>query len=158
MTILRRCSIFTYLLLLIPFCTFSQQQPGNPETDITDIIKRIFKKDTSSSSSKKPPSTIAILPSIGYNPSIGFQLGANITGGKYLGNKDSTTLSIFSFQAFYTTKSVLTIQLRHNVFTENNLLNFQGNWQYSKSVTLDYGPGSGIVSGTRGAFIRGCGT
>ena len=43
----------------------------------------------------------------------------------------------------YTTRGVITGQARHNVFTEGNKLNFQGNWQLSKFLIADYGIGTG---------------
>lgn len=151
-------SLYGLLLFLFLSATpaFAQEPKTDSirEVDAMDVLRKAFgkKKD---SGHVKAPSTKAFLPSIGYNPSIGFQLGLNITGGKYLGNRDSTTLSVFTLLGFITTKGIITGQFRHNIFTRNNTFNFQGNWQLSKMVTLDYGPGSGIVTGSDGHFSIG---
>lgn len=141
---------FLCVTMLFPVFVHSQEKIVPAETDVTDIIRKLFHKD--STKIKKEPSTIAFLPSLGYNPSYGFQFGINITGGKYFGKKDSTTLSIFTILGYVTTKGVATAQVRHNLFMAKNRLNFQGNWQISKIVTLDYGPGSGLVTDSLGKF------
>jgi hypothetical protein len=143
------------VLMTMGFVPGYSQTKGNTtsEIDIVDIARRVFsKKDTVG---KKKESTVSFLPSLGYNPSIGFQLGVTITGGKYLGPKDSTTMSIFALTGFITTKKIVTIQFRHNLFSKNNRVNLQGNWQISKMVVLDYGAGSGIVTGNKGGFSIG---
>lgn len=142
------------LLCVLQLCGFivvnAQEKISPKETDVTDIIRKLFKKD--SSKIKKEPSTIAFLPSVGYNPSYGFQLGVNITGGKYYGKKDSAILSIFTLLGYVTTKGVVMAQARHNLFLAKNTINLQGTQQLSKIVTLDYGPGTGQVKGERGNF------
>lgn len=143
--------IYLIVLSLISMAGYSQDGPT--EKDIIDIARQLFKKNDSSV--KKKESTIALLPSVGYNPSMGFQFGVNISGGKYLGPRDSTTLSVFTLLGYITTKGILTAQARHNFFTKGNKYNLQGNWQMSRMVTLDYGPGSGIVTGTKGNFSIG---
>jgi outer membrane protein assembly factor BamA len=103
-----------------------------------DIARRILKKEP-----KLPASTIAILPIFGYNPSLGFQIGINLTGGKYLGNQAHTSFSVFSLSGSISTKGIITVQARHNLFTDNDKWNFQGNWQVTKFLTFDYGVGTG---------------
>jgi outer membrane protein assembly factor BamA len=120
------------------------------EMDLRDVLKKMFGKTPDSIGIIR--STIAILPSIGYNPSIGFQLGCNITGGKYMGPERNTTMSIFTVGIFGTTKGILTAQIKHNVFTKENEWNLQGNWQASRTNTLDYGVGTGITKSKDGHF------
>src|SRR5882672_4943040 len=115
---------------------YSQTTKDNSDTtevDVMDMLKKIFSKKTPDTVVKKP-STIALLPAIGYNPSMGFLLGVNMTGGKYFGNKDSTIMSVFSLVGYVTIKKIITAQFKHNIFTKNNRFNFQGNWQLSKMV------------------------
>jgi hypothetical protein len=112
-----------------------------PMQDVGDVLRMIFKKEKDSTKAKKP-STISILPSIGYNPSFGVVLGAKLSAVKQYG-KENTDLSAFGLEAIYTTRGVITAQARHNVFTDQNKWNFQGNWQLSKFLINDYGIGTG---------------
>lgn len=113
-----------------------------PMQDVGDVIRMIFKKEKDSTKVKKP-STVSILPSIGYNPSFGVVLGAKISAVKQYGDKSNTDLSAFGLEAIYTSRGVITAQARHNVFTNGNKWNFQGNWQLSKFLINDYGIGTG---------------
>src|SRR6478736_824296 len=113
-----------------------------PMQDVGDVIRKIFNKERDSTKVKKP-STISILPSIGYNPSFGVVLGAKISAVKQYGEKENTDLSAFGLEAIYTSRGVITAQARHNVFTNANKWNFKGNWQLSKFLINDYGIGTG---------------
>ena len=55
-------------------------------TDMGDILKKVFKKKTDTTSTKKQKN-IALLPSIGYNPSFGFVIGAKVSAIKQYGQK-----------------------------------------------------------------------
>ncbi|MBN9295640.1 MAG: BamA/TamA family outer membrane protein [Filimonas sp.] len=145
-TILFRNALVIVLLFVAIVChaqrdTFDLSR----QKDLLDIAHSIFKAHDTASVKNK--STIALLPALGYNPSIGFQIGINMTGGKYLGNKDNTTMSVGALGGYVTTKGIVCLQFRHNAFTEKNKWNFQGNWQVSRIVTLDYGVGTGITEG-----------
>jgi hypothetical protein len=98
------------------------QQTGVPIQDVGDVLRMIFKKEKDSAKVKKP-STISILPSIGYNPSFGVVLGAKISAVKQYGEKENTDLSAFGLEAIYTSRGVITAQARHNVFTNKNKWN-----------------------------------
>lgn len=113
-----------------------------PMQDVGDVIRMILKKEKDSTKVKNP-STVSILPSIGYNPSFGVVLGAKISAVKQYGDKSNTDLSAFGLEAIYTSRGVITAQARHNVFTNGNKWNFQGNWQLSKFLINDYGIGTG---------------
>lgn len=107
--------------------------------DVNDILSKWFRKKNAP---PKKNSGIALLPAIGYNPSVGFMLGANISAGKNLGDPNDTRMSTATATAFFTTKNVLNLQLRHNIFTKGDNYNLQGNIQFTKMVVLDYGMGS----------------
>ena len=113
-----------------------------PIKDLGDFIRSILNKKVDTATAKKP-SGIAILPSVGYNPSFGFVIGAKISGIKQYGLPENTSLSSFGVEGLYTTKGVITGQVRHNLFTEGDKWNFQGNWQLSKYLIADYGIGTG---------------
>lgn len=118
------------------------------KTDTLDLNEAI-KQMMGSKDPEKQGSAVAILPAIGYNPTFGLMLGATLTGGKTLGNPATTRLSTGTFTGFFTTKGIINLQLRHNVFTENNTWNFQGNGQITKMVLLDYGLGTYAGEGFR---------
>jgi len=128
-----------------------------PIQDVGDVIRKVFNKERDSTKAKKP-STISILPSIGYNPSFGVVLGAKLSAVKQYGEKENTDLSAFGLEAIYTSRGVITAQARHNVFTNENKWNFQGNWQLSKFLINDYGIGTGnkdyITDGDSADLIR----
>ena len=113
-----------------------------PITDVGDFVRRVFKKEVDTAKAVKP-AKMTILPSIGYNPSFGFVIGAKISAIKQLGVPENTSLSSFGLEGIYSTKGVVTGQARHNIFTERNKWNFQGNWQLSKFLIADYGIGTG---------------
>jgi len=160
----KRHFIFCFAIIFFQ-CVFSvvahAQQTGMQTTlvpiqDVGDIIRKLFNKEKDSTKVKKP-STVSILPSIGYNPSFGVVLGAKISAVKQYG-KENTDLSAFGLEAIYTSRGVITAQARHNVFTTGNKWNFQGNWQLSKFLINDYGIGTGnkdyITDGDSADLIR----
>jgi Omp85 superfamily domain len=140
-------AVLTMFLVLFLGKVAGQAKPDT--LDVNTLISRWTGKQASGS---KPPSGISLLPAIGYNPSLGFILGANITAGKYLGDHTTTSLSTATATAYFTTKGVINLQLRHNVFTKNNGWNFQGNGQITKMVVLDYGIGNGSGKSSREGF------
>jgi outer membrane protein assembly factor BamA len=139
------------LLMLFAGCMFStvraqdtarRDSDAVPETDLADVIKKILKKrpDSIKTTGRVP---LAILPSIGYNPSMGFIIGAKISGGLQKGSPSNTNYSVIGLEAVYSSKGIITVQARHNIFTAFNKWNFQGNWQFSKYGQVDYGLGTG---------------
>ncbi len=115
---------------------------STPVVDLGDFVKKVFQKKVDTS--KAPESNnIAILPSLGYNPSFGFVIGVKASAIKNFGKEKSSVLSAFSLEAVYTTKGILTAQFRHNIFTDFNKWNIQGNWQFSKYLITDYSIGTG---------------
>ncbi|HTE23283.1 BamA/TamA family outer membrane protein [Flavitalea sp.] len=113
-----------------------------PVEDLGDFARRILHKKVDSTKVKKEKK-VAILPSVGYNPSLGALIGAKISGLKQLGDPTNTHLSSFGLEALLTSKGVITVQARHNVFKAANKWNIQGNWQFSKYLIADYGIGTG---------------
>ena len=111
-----------------------------PVMDVGDFARKIFNKKEDTT---KPRKSTTILPSIGYNPSFGFVIGAKISAIKQFGKPENTNLSSFGLEAIYSTKGIVTAQFRHNMFTDANKWNLQGNWQISKFVIEDYGIGTG---------------
>jgi hypothetical protein len=138
----RLCFIF------LCFSTGSQGQ-GLPASDTLDL-SALMAKVLNKSSNGKSKRGLAILPSVGYNPSMGFMMGANATASTYLGNMSDTRMSTAAATAFVTTKGIINLQLRHNVFSQGNKWMLQGNVQASKMLVIDYGLGFDAINGRSG--------
>src|SRR6187455_1367379 len=101
------CFIMTSLL-----CSFSvvlhAQKPGEgvPNLvdirDLGDLSRQVLKKKPDTSKVAKIRKA-AILPSIGYNPSFGFIIGAKLSAIKQLGKDENTALSSFGLEFIYST-------------------------------------------------------
>ena len=128
-----------------------------PAKDMGDVFKQLFNKKADTTKPKKEKN-VAILPSLGYNPSFGVVIGAKASVIKQYGTPENTSLSSFGLEAIYTSKGIITAQVRHNAFTEGNKWNFQGHWQLSKFLITDYGIGTGnkdyITKGDSGFVIK----
>jgi hypothetical protein len=110
--------------------------------DLTDILRKIFKKKQDSTQKKKSKG-IALLPTFGYNPSLGFQIGGKVSAEKQFGDPSNTKSSLIGLIAVYTSKGIINLQAIHNVFTPGNKMNWQGNQQLSFYQVTDYGIGPG---------------
>ena len=125
---------------------------SHPEEDLGDFFRRIRHKPVDTAKTEKKPK-VAILPSFGYNPSLGAIIGAKVSGVKQLGDPKDTHLSAFGLEFLVTSKKVITVQVRHNIFRAANKWNFQGNWQFSKFLVADYGIGTGNDYITKGDSV-----
>jgi outer membrane protein assembly factor BamA len=119
--------------------------------DMSSLISSILKKEKGA----KEPSSLAILPSFGYNPSMGLIMGANATASGHLGDPAVTKLSNAAATLFYTSKGILNFQVRHNVFTPGSQWFLQGNLQASKMAVIDYGLGTLATRGKDGFGVMG---
>ncbi len=152
-TLRKLLALIAYILLVVLFSNwFSVGYAQAPDTaeadtiqqkqvkDVTDVVRALLKKPRVEQ--EESPSTIAFLPSLGYNPSFGLIAGGKLTLGRQYGEAATTAYSVFGLEALYTTKGILTAQARHNVFTTDNQWNFQGNWQLARFGLVDYGIGT----------------
>jgi hypothetical protein len=139
------CNFFKSVCLIMVTMLFScmvhaQEVSSKKDTvaveDIGDVARRLLHKKVDSSKVAKP-GKYAILPSIGFNPSLGALIGAKVAGVKQFGNKEDTKLSFFGLEGLITSKGVITVEARHNIFTEANKWNIQGNWRFSKMYSND---------------------
>ena len=122
--------------------------------DFGDVMKKVLHKKVDSAIKKAEK--LALLPSIGYNPSFGFVIGAKASAVKVYGEKANTSLSSFGLEALFTSKGIITVQVRHNIFTSGNRYYLQGNWQLSKFLITDYNIGTGnkdYLNNTDSAFL-----
>lgn len=115
--------------------------------DVNDLAQDIFHPNKKPDSLRKR-SGITIIPNIAANPTIGFQIGIKAVAGIKLGNDPKTLMSVAATSASITTKGILYFYLNHNIFTNSNKWNVQGNLVAAKSVTPDFGMGIGYESGT----------
>ena len=138
------CTVICFLLFPVVVNAQDTTSKSNlaPTEDLGDFARRILHKKLDSAKAAKKKK-VAILPSVGYNPSLGALIGAKISGVKQLGDSENTKLSSFGMEALITSKGVITLQARHNIFRAANKWNIQGNWQISKYLIADYGLGTG---------------
>jgi outer membrane protein assembly factor BamA len=112
------------------------------QVDVYDVLRGIFGiKETTDTKPKK--TSLSLLPSFSYNPSFGFIIGGSVTGGWQFGGPANTEYSTLSMFGSYSTKGMITIQLKHNIFLPENKWNLQGYWQISRFGQVDYGLGTG---------------
>jgi len=129
--------------------------PLDKQKDFSDVFNSIFHIIPKEEVADVAKPSFALLPVIGYNPSFGFVLGAKVNIGKQLGDPANTAYSIYSLNAFASSKGIVTGQVRHNVFTPQNKWNLQGNWQLSRFGLVDYGLGVEHIEGKKGIFDIG---
>ncbi len=154
-----RCALAACILFLRNGICFSQEKNDSPEvlnrqTDAIDVIKGIFSKKTGTSADtiKKPHSAFSILPSAGYNPSVGFSIGVTATTGKTFGDPKTTSFSVFNANAYTSTGGLSSFEFKNNAFTNHDKFNIQGSLQVGKTVALDYGIGTGRPAVGEGSF------
>ena len=148
--------------MLLLFCLFNQlvfagvkKQPVDSlykTKDIQDIIRSFF-KIKSYSDTAQSHSNLSLLPSIGYNPSYGLEFGIILSGGKTFGDPANTTFSIFNTNVFVSTNGLASAEFKHNAFSSHNMWNFQGGYQFGRTVALDYGLGTGRARQSDDNFV-----
>ena len=141
----KRKKRYLFFLLLVKGFVINGQDSAvvqNKEVDAYDVLRNIFGvKQPVNPKPKK--TTLSILPSFSYNPSFGFIIGAGLTGGRQLGDPTNTDYSTVSIYGSYSTKGMITISFKHNIFSPGNKWNLQGSWQVSRYGLVDYGMGTG---------------
>ena len=123
-------------------------QPTNlsKQFDIGDLIRNITHPKNAPDPFRSK-SGFTIIPNIASNPSIGFQLGIKAVAGMKLGKDPKTLMSVGATSASITTKGIIYFYINHNIFTNANKWNLQGNLVIAKTVTPDFGIGIGHASG-----------
>ena len=111
-----------------------------PVVDLTDVLRKTFKKKPDS---LKQSRSVALLPTLGYNPSLGLQIGGKLSAEKNFGDPKNTSSSVFGAIAVYTSKGIANFQLIHTIFTPGDKMIFQGNVQFAFFQVTDYGIGPG---------------
>jgi outer membrane protein assembly factor BamA len=70
-------------------------------------------------------------------------LGLSVSVLKFFGHPDSTTISTGEVEVSGSTKGLVYINYKHNVYLPKNRWSLQGNWQIGRTLALDYGVGTG---------------
>ncbi|MCW3079423.1 MAG: hypothetical protein JWR87_853 [Segetibacter sp.] len=115
--------------------------------DVGDLVTGILHPN-------RPPgpartkSGITIIPNIASNPTIGSQIGIKAVAGRKLGTDPTTYMSVAATSASITTKGIILFYVNHNIFTNSNRWNVQGNLVVAKTVTPDFGLGIGRAGGS----------
>jgi hypothetical protein len=142
-------------LFLAQSTTMADTLPEKTEVrDAMDVLGDLFNAEPKPEA-QASTSSASILPVIGYNPSFGGVIGANMVIGKQFGNPANTNYSVYTLGLINSSKGIFTLQARHNVFRPENRFNFQGNWQFSLYGLIDYGLGTGKESFCNSGLIIG---
>ncbi len=99
----------------------------------------------------------AILPVVGYDPALGFVVGASAFLGMYLGDPQTTNLSNAQPTLLYTTDKQLIIQLPSRVMTPGNGWALIGDYRLLLFNQDTYGLGTGTTPVSKGFTIVGYG-
>jgi hypothetical protein len=115
---------------------------GFRQEDISDWLleKKITKK-------KKAPkqSYLLIIPFIASNPAAGVIFGGGLNYA-FKANKQDTRVSAISSNASYSTKGLLNLNVKSNLFLDHEKLFLNGDWRYMINNETTYGLGSAKTS------------
>jgi outer membrane protein assembly factor BamA len=142
---------FVSLVLFIPFCVHAQSgwryTPTDSLRDLTDVINRIFKRDTLKESSERTRHhiQIGVFPAIGYTLQTGFAavVSANaVIYKKHRSPKDSLSLpSTISGSISYSQYNQVIAPLQTVIYFNNNKTILVSDWRYLKYPSYTYGLG-----------------
>jgi hypothetical protein len=99
----------------------------------------------------------AILPAVGYSPSVGALLGVVGQFGMYLGDPETTTISSLQATLLFTSKSQVLFQVFSSVQTDGDLWQFVGDWRLLLYNQDTFGLGTGTPPVQFGFTIGGQG-
>ena len=135
-----------FLLTIIVHCIFNLSFAQNvklPEKDIIDVIfgtKKTSKKPENDSLIPRKFYT-SILPIPGYNPALGFVIGAGISTNFLSGNANKTHLSNILANATITSRNQFNLYARNMIFLKDDQWVLQGDWRWLIFSQPTYGLG-----------------
>jgi outer membrane protein assembly factor BamA len=140
-----------YKFILLAFSGILLQSQGlcqeGPQMDIRDwLVQRGWKKAIPTKNN-----FLLLLPVAGANPSAGFIYGAGLTYA-YQSTGEGSRLSTVSSNASYSTKKLMNLNVKSNLFAFGNKLFLNGDWRYFVISETTYGLGSSI--NTQGQSLR----
>jgi outer membrane protein assembly factor BamA len=127
-------------------CIFNSSSAQNvklPEKDIVDVIfgtKKTNKKPENDSLIPRKLYT-SILPIPGYNPALGFVIGAGISTNFLSGTANKTHLSNILANATITTRNQFNLYARNMIFLKDDEWVLQGDWRWLIFSQPTYGLG-----------------
>jgi len=136
-------------------CAAGQCQRFLDRSDLFDVLGRSAKEEPKPEPFELYP---AIIPAVGYNPALGFLIGAVGTLGMYLGKPEYTTMSSATALALITSNKQLVLQLTSTLMTSRNDWQLQGDWRFLLYNQDTYGLGTGTPPVQFGFSIAGWGT
>ena len=121
---------------------FWSDQPKDIYDVLGRILNRKFSEESDSLKLEKKKVFYAVLPGVGYNRTIGLNLVVSNNLSFYIGDKRKTNLSTVNSDLEYSLLGhQLLMPILLNVWTNENNLNFLGEWRYFKYPTDTYGLG-----------------
>jgi Omp85 superfamily domain len=110
---------------------------------LSSIVEVLAQKGTALRQNKL---YLAPLPVISSNPAFGFVYGAAASGGIFLGDPSTTSMSSGLITATYSTKKQLMFTFKPIIYTNNNSWMIIGDWRLFFSSQPTYGLGTGPSS------------
>ncbi|WP_439504931.1 BamA/TamA family outer membrane protein [Sediminibacterium sp.] len=135
-----------FLLTILVQCIFNSSYAQNVKVPEKDIIEVIF---GTNKNNKKPENDsliprkfyTSILPIPGYNPALGFVIGAGISTNFLSGSANKTHLSNILANATITTRNQFNLYARNMIFLKDDEWVLQGDWRWLIFSQPTYGLG-----------------
>ncbi len=134
------------LLTILVQCIFNSSFAQNvkiPEKDIIDVIFGVKKTNKKPENDSLIPRKLytSILPIPGYNPALGFVIGAGISTNFLSGTANKTHLSNILANATITTRNQFNLYARNMIFLKDDEWVLQGDWRWLIFSQPTYGLG-----------------
>ncbi|MFY9463988.1 MAG: BamA/TamA family outer membrane protein [Sediminibacterium sp.] len=147
--------IFLTPVFLLSLFPVAAQRTDIPQKDMADLLfnrkqTAVTKRNDSFQVGRFYPS---ILPIPGYNPALGFVLGAGVSAGILTGNQRTTHVSNLLANITVTTKNQVNANFRSNIFLKNDRWILQGDWRWLLFSQPTYGLGVNFSDPLEGGAV-----
>jgi hypothetical protein len=126
--------------------------------DKTDILEIIGLKKKEPSQLKAFVPYVAAIPVIGYAPAYGAVIGANLQIGMFLGDPETTTISSFKTNFFYTSNNQIVLNASLVALSAENEWELQGDYRLYFYNQSTYGLSTNTAGVANGISIGGIGS
>jgi outer membrane protein assembly factor BamA len=138
------------------------QQPAEPQIDIFDVARRLFKDPPANPLPTGPEDQrklhVTLVPGIGYNPSAGFVIGASANLSKYFGDAATTRLSTSVIGMSYSSRQQASFTVKVGMSGKDNRWRFDGDnrfqWTSQNSYGVGMAPTPADIVETKFTFVR----
>lgn len=130
--------------LVLCFCQQTLAQDKKiPEKDIVEVLFGSKKSTQKNDTDSLVPGKLytSILPIPGYNPALGFVIGAGVSANFLAGKSNQTHLSNILANATVTTRNQFNLYVRNMIFLKNDEWVMQGDWRWLIFSQPTYGLG-----------------